>query len=1018
MKYEPQTVIKHFEINLTEVLKSTFKDWLNFHNAKLNQLQIILDPLKVHLVQNEEWTEIPLELWVELGMVLQEISSWIDQNHYIDEELTAEKLCSPLHREFEKLVQELPEEIKILPGDTFWFGQKGDGIYVRARKRLIRIGRWFRARQIGFINLFKKIRKKELLQKPQYERQIPLRQFTSYFIETPLVEFVVDEWQRFMQSVSGQLFVMQAKNEDLNERVLLLDKFDEILKSREEVNIFDELFQLAEVLKHLDETLQALYGYDKQFVNHLATTWDKIKSEFETNWQIIDTFRLKNKQISNEKLLKARTRFEEKFKHDLSLWDKHWYGLREDWKKDLQLSSLQLHAARYLVRTSRSLRDRVHKNIEPKYKHLLDVLNDTAAKFSAVKNHESLLTMINEAKSSLLVELPRQMLPQIMDTIQQNRLIETIDSITKDIIEPFEQISEKNHIFLHKDTSNIPPKSRTDSVPLKEIVEAEILFNLTTSYAEMISLLKERLEKIFRTISEIDQVIEFNFEAAVTLLEQKKPELRFEEARKIITDGFARTVNLVNELIKDTSDIADESTDKLKVQILKFEREIQSLSDNERVYSLKVRLTRAKTRQKISEVSKNTLLHIRNFLPIAYALVKRIWNQYIRFRKIAGLEKESIVIEEKLADYLSESKKQIGRLPYVYQRLFRFEPLVDERFFGGRDNEIGLLQNEYRDWNSGKSAFTALVGERGSGRTTLINFVHKKVFAGIKPVLIDFERTFHDENTLLSTFKKTFQIKNADNLEQMVSELKEKHSKKVCIVENLQNTFLRVVGGFNVIEKFLGVMTQTQDQIFWLVTCTLYSWRYLDKVIQISRYFQKVVYLGALTPEQIESVILKRHRVSGFLLEFSYFDELQKNRVFRKKKTNEARQEYLKNLFFNMLNELSQGNITVAMLYWLRSIQQFSKDRVILKTELKFDFNFLQQLPDDDLFTLAAVFIHETLDASDHALIFRLTVDVSFLQLNRLQRSGLLEESVYGFRINPLLYRPLERTLKAKNILH
>jgi hypothetical protein len=1017
MKYEPQQVLTQFESQLKQALKATFLEWQVFHSQKLDQLQKILDPLKVHLVHSAEWTDIPVELWQELEEALGSVCTWINENHYVPEDLTVEHLCKSWYNEFDKILDQTPEEIRIIPGETYWHSQKGDSIYIRTRKRFLRIGRWFTARKIGIVNIFRKILKKQTVSLPKYERLIPLRNFASHFIQTPLTEFTVDEWQRFMQAVSGQLFVMQAKNAELSDRALLLERFSDILNPEEKVNIFDELFLMAEVLKHTDETLQALNGYDRQFNKRLDTTWEEIRSRFETYWHRTDTFRFKTKLLNNERQIKLRVKVEETFKRYVIQWRKHWHGLREDWIKDLKLSALQLHVARWLVKISRSLYKKVHTEIEPKYKHLFTKLKITETSFAKINSLKQLQEHITEEKSALLRDLPRKMLPEILDTIQQNRLVELLDSFSENVTEQVEDLAEEYYIYLHKDTSNIPPRSRIENVPLKEIVETEIVYNLLQTHSVWVLDAKERLEKIYRMISEIDQVIEFNFEAAQNLL-LDSPEHKYEEAKKIILDGFTRTANLVNELSSNTSEIAEKSTERMREHTLIFEKEIQSLSDNDRVYSLKVRLTRAKTRQRMRELSKETLLRIRNFLPVIFVFLKRIWNQYIRFRKITGLEKSPQIIEDQLADFLSESERQITRLPYVYQRLFRFEPLGDERFFAGRDKEIQLLQNEFRNWNTEKNALTALIGERGSGRTTLINFALKKVFSGKETLHIDFQKSFYDESKLLPLLKQTFKNNSAKSLTELEQTIADLPNKQICIVENMQNVFLKVVNGFSALEVLLSFMTQTQDNVFWVVTCTLYSWKYLDKVINIARYFHKVITLGPLKAEEIETVILKRHRVSGFLLEFSYFDELSKYRKFRKRTSAEAKQKFLEDYYFNTLNELSEGNITVAMFFWLRSIKQFTRDRVEIKTELKFDFEFLNQLPDEDLFSLGAIFLHETLDIENHARMFHQLPEASSLHLNRLYRFGFLEKSANGFRINPLLYRPLERTLKGKNILH
>ena len=66
--------------------------------------------------------------------------------------------------------------------------------------------------------------------------------------------------------------------------------------------------------------------------------------------------------------------------------------------------------------------------------------------------------------------------------------------------------------------------------------------------------------------------------------------------------------------------------------------------------------------------------------------------------------------------------RQFKTLPFVYQRLFEIKPLEDKRFYFGRDLEMKELSKAFNNWQSGKFSPTVIVGEKGSGSTTLINF--------------------------------------------------------------------------------------------------------------------------------------------------------------------------------------------------------------------------------------------------------------------------------------------------------
>jgi hypothetical protein len=126
--------------------------------------------------------------------------------------------------------------------------------------------------------------------------------------------------------------------------------------------------------------------------------------------------------------------------------------------------------------------------------------------------------------------------------------------------------------------------------------------------------------------------------------------------------------------------------------------------------------------------------------------------------------------------------------------------------------------------------------------------------------------------------------------------------------------------GMELLEQLMGFMMQTQTQIFWVVTCSTYSWYYLRKTIHSEQYFQRIIKLGEFSNGDIKSIIMNRHRLSGFDLVFESNGNIADNKKLKKLQTEDHRQDFLNKQYFHKLNQISAGNVSVAMLYWLRSI--------------------------------------------------------------------------------------------------
>jgi hypothetical protein len=174
--------------------------------------------------------------------------------------------------------------------------------------------------------------------------------------------------------------------------------------------------------------------------------------------------------------------------------------------------------------------------------------------------------------------------------------------------------------------------------------------------------------------------------------------------------------------------------------------------------------------------------------------------------------------------------------------------------------------------------------------------------------------------------------------------------------------------------------------------------------------------LYKITPEELKSIIMKRHRASGYLLEFESTGNPRRKK--KSKSTDESpHQTNLEKIYFDRLHKFAGGNITTAIIVWLRSIKEFSNDKMVLSTTFNIDFRFLSRLSEDNVLTLSAILHHEIMSPESHSVIFNQNMDRSRLQLENLEGEGLLVKNGHGYQIHPFIYRPLVQILKNKNIL-
>ena len=308
--------------------------------------------------------------------------------------------------------------------------------------------------------------------------------------------------------------------------------------------------------------------------------------------------------------------------------------------------------------------------------------------------------------------------------------------------------------------------------------------------------------------------------------------------------------------------------------------------------------------------------------------------------------------------------------------------------------------------------------------TTLLNFAEKQFYqeySVIKINLLDGE-TIYTEDELFYYLKAALDetdlkqtVETISDLEDTIDQLAD---QKIFIVENLQQLFVRTTFGFDALERFLLFISRTHKKIHWILTCTIYSWEYFAKVINIDQYVQQKIVLDSLPKKDLENIILTRHKANGYQLFFKVTDKISTSRRFKKLSSDQERQSSLQNTYFEQLTELAAGNLTVAILFWLRSYEEFSQDKMTLPATINFDPSFLYKLSAEELFTLAALLQHDILNEEHHALIFHQDMQQSLLLLNRMANKGFLVHKSNGYQIHPFLYRGIVRVLKSSNIIH
>jgi energy-coupling factor transporter ATP-binding protein EcfA2 len=423
-------------------------------------------------------------------------------------------------------------------------------------------------------------------------------------------------------------------------------------------------------------------------------------------------------------------------------------------------------------------------------------------------------------------------------------------------------------------------------------------------------------------------------------------------------------------------------------------------------------------KQKISA----KLAHISEKLELGWRFGVLKFNQYSRIVKpYLGIQKDvAISTKEKrnLAEYLARPSVPTD-LPFVYKRLFNRDFSIDDRFYVSPANSFKMIGDSYDQWSRGISSNVAVIGEKGSGKSTLIRFAEQQYLKDVSTVTVTLKETFTEEEVLLKKLCDALGFKPVSTKEEFIEKVERKKNRSVIVIENIQNIFIRNINGFDALEAFWIIMSSTMDKLFWIVSCSRYSWEFFIKISEADQYFSHVAYTDRLDETEIREAILTRHKSSGYELYFEPDETLKHSRAFKKLLGDEKKsQELVRDQFFSKLSKICEGNTSIAMIFWLQSIKEINSHRFVFQPLEITELDRLEVPSKEVLFTLTALIQHDSLNEQQLALALHQNPSESRLMLARLKTKGIIYAGSNGYHLNHLVYRQVVRILKQRNIIH
>ncbi len=748
---------------------------------------------------------------------------------------------------------------------------------------------------------------------------------------------------------------------------------------------------------------------------------DKFAEQLSADFLIAGTIELPNKTVNKEMFERKANGFSMDAKESARIWGDLINVNVEQLDAAATLNELNSQLNEYEESLQKKFQSKLSSQIHPSfsslYKHLEEKLSllEKSSNITSTKLEE----VCEEIKATTLKEVQEIVTP-LEATSDEMVLSKYLEDFASKVSLLANQVQQKITL--------VDELKYNEQLPeyLLKPIQWQSLFRRILGDEYLSELLAEdikpeqKLQLIIEDFSETEQIITTNLTIA-----QDVEKSEDEEPYEIVKKGLELALMKLDEIGEDFPKIEQFLESELDKHQQELSDRISKLLIDQDAGQIKREDAKIKVRQSASDVREKLGIYWAKFVDKLEIGRRFIFSKFRTandsIRSFLGMiETEHINVQKtNIAALLHDVDQKYRQLPYIYRRLFDFKRPADQSFFVKHHPHFETATKAYELWKSDFPSSIAILGEKGSGRTTELNYLRTEVFVNDRVEMIDFKRTVHKEKDLLEELCKQLKISQKKSGEEIVALLSRRRKKTVIVVENLQNCFLRTVNGYEAINTLLYLISETKDKVLWVCSCSKYAWNFLNVAVKIGDYFSHSVMIDNQPAANIAEIISRRQVASGYQLEIIPDDSTKSSRAFKKLlDDDEKRHEYLQKVLFERLNKMAEGNATVAMIYWIRCIQKIESAQIQIELLEGTGIEYLSELDSQTLFVLAAFVLHDVLGAEQLAECLNFSPKNAETIISRLCSRGLLVELKHGYGLNDLIYRQVVRLLTSRNLIN
>ncbi len=780
----------------------------------------------------------------------------------------------------------------------------------------------------------------------------------------------------------------------------------------------------------IDAIEQELRAYRVTLQERIDAIFQLCFEKFSSTYEKVGTLELAIGNYGEQALVQRQKKLDNSYQKRQKEWSESVTSKLDTWLYHLELKILRYLSTKEFFRIERTCLARINDNIIGEIEKLNDFVINTREKVHSFQGKpEELKRLLLTEKINVHKTLTTDLVPKTVNFIVSQDLPKLVNQADLVLTKRVAQLVESRMMVKQKDLGFPVTPDKIDRISPKEIVSFESLPNFSKKTKQIRNELFIELDKIQNFLKEMNQMINFTMESAIAIFHQptneneqveKGIEEKAAESKEIAKEGLDRALNRMKDIYDELDAITKPISGSLCNAVQEFNGSLLDLLEPDKLNSMRNRISTSKALQSTQQVKTEVVDYFKTVIPMmgfmATAKYKQLKKGYNDFMVRWGLQPAPASIATEIADYYAESQAAVAKLPFVYQRLFNLEPVTSEVLTESRTKELTKMNKAFQNWEKGFYAPTIMVAERGGGISTLTQLFLKRENLRVRVIKAIMDDVILGEEAFIDFLRKSFEQPELTNVNELINYLNNLEFKQIIVLEDVQQLFLKMVNGFGALKMLFELVSKTNSNVFWLTSCTYYAYEYLEKTLEISDYFAYIVRMENIDDEIMVDELMRRHRISGYDINFVPSKRILESKKYKKLEPTEQ-QKFLYTEYFVRLNNYAQSNFSLGIIYWLRSTEGVNENVINIGIQDN-DYSFLNSLSNEKVIVLYELLVHDGLTQEQLATVKHWSKDRTRLVLLLLQDDGIIFNNNDLFEINLLLYRPIVRLLKSKNMIH